>query len=201
LVLNAPTFWEVPVVEKREGNRIRLVHHGLAVPGRSLENMIYFMDLLDGRFELDMVLLPYNPGYLEKLQNLVRQRPRLRILPPSNPTDIVADISHYDIGIYLLQAKSFNQIHCLPNKFFDFIQARLGIVIWPLPDMAEIVQRHQLGLVGPDFSLEGTAQLLNAITRDEIDLWRKNADSVAEQYSAQAQRKVFLGLTRRLLEN
>ena len=55
--------------------------------------------------------------------------------------EIVDTIAEYDIGLFILSPINFNYYHALPNKLFEFIQARLAIAVSPSPEMARIVHR------------------------------------------------------------
>jgi len=55
-------------------NEIRMIHHGIAIPERKIENMILLMKLLDKRYKLDLMLMPYNKNYIKKLKQLVTEK-------------------------------------------------------------------------------------------------------------------------------
>ena len=69
---NMPFYQELePVLKQDSEPRIRMVHHGRAIPSRKLERMIEMMEELDERFELDMLLVAGGRSqrrYLEKLR-------------------------------------------------------------------------------------------------------------------------------------
>ena len=70
-------------------------------------------------------------------------------------------INKYDMGVFLLPPINFNYENTLPNKLFDFIQARLGIAIGPTPEMAEIVNHYKIGLVSEHFTAASLASRLS----------------------------------------
>jgi hypothetical protein len=131
---------------KVDPNKIKLIHHGAANPSRQLEIMIEMMNLLDERFSLDLMLLTPSTAnkktrdYLTTLKNMIKDKPNINIIPPVKSSEVVASIHHYDIGIFLLPPINFNYANTLPNKFFDFVQARLCIAIGPTPEMAALVK-------------------------------------------------------------
>lgn len=163
------------------GGKIRLIHHGAGTPARKLEVMIETARLLDERFSLDLMLMPNDSDYLRKLTDMAEATGRVRIIPPVPMPQIVSFISDYDMGLYVLEPRAFNLRHCLPNKFFEFLQARLGIAIGPSPDMASLVRKHGLGVVADDFSPEAMATRLNALTTADIDAFKAAADVAARE--------------------
>ena len=171
---------------------IRLVHHGIATPSRRLELMIEMMEYLDDRFTLDMYLLSEGFSaqktiqYPEELKQLAAKTKRVNILPPIKRELIVSTINHYDIGIFLIPPVNFNYANTLPNKFFDFIQARLAVAVGPTPEMAEIVRQYKLGVIAEDFTPEGMAAEIQKLTIEEINTYKMNADKAAFDLSAES---------------
>jgi glycosyltransferase involved in cell wall biosynthesis len=52
-----------------------------------------------------------------------------------------------DVGISLEEDLGLNYQYALPNKLFDYIQARLPVVISDLPEMKAIVTRYNIGKI------------------------------------------------------
>lgn len=74
------------------------------------------------------------------------------ILEPVPMHRIVSFASTYDIGVFLLPPTNFNYRNALPNKLFEFIQARLAVAIGPSPQMAAVVREWNCGIVSDDFT-------------------------------------------------
>jgi hypothetical protein len=158
---------------------IKLVHHGIASPSRRLELMIQLMDHLPEGYTLDLLLVPSNPSYLASLKKLCAIRPRVRILPPVPFSELIPFTHSYDIGLFLVPPVSFNLRHALPNKFFEFIQARLMVAIGPSPDMARFVQKYRLGVVSADFTPASLASEIKKLTHDDIMRFKHNSHTAA----------------------
>ena len=164
---------------------VRMIHHGHAMPTRQLENMIDVMPHLEERFELDLMLVPGDPQYLERLKRKAGSNRRVRILPPVSAKELIPFSNNYDIGMYLLCPSSFNNLHALPNKFFEFLQARLAIAIGPSPEMARIVKEFGCGVIAKDFSPVSLAGALNRLSPADIDLMKAGSDRAACVYTAE----------------
>lgn len=182
-----------------EPGRIRMVHHGTALAPRKLEAMIEVLDLLDARFELDFMLIAGDQNYIDRLASLARRNPRIRMLPPVRMEDIVPFTNRYDIGIYILPPNSFNAEHALPNKFFEFIQARLAVAIGPSPEMRRLVERYDCGVVAADFTPAAMARSLLALTAERLQGLKRNAHRAAQELCFERSEPVFLGAVERAL--
>lgn len=185
-----PTATDVP---------IRLIHHGGAVAERRLELMVEAMDLLGDGYELDLMLMPSQPRYLSQLEGLVRERPRVRLIPPVGQREIVEACNAYDVGVYTLPPRNENLRLALPNKLFEFIQARLAIVVGPSPEMARVVREHDLGLVTRDFTPRSLAEALASLTPTKIAAYKRQSDLAAGRLNADQNRAAVLKLVAQVL--
>ncbi len=181
-------------------NHIRIIHHGYASLDRKIEGMIETMDYVDSRFHLDLMLVPnYQREYFNKLQAMVEKRKNVRILPPVSFEEIIPFSAQYDIGFYILKPANFNHLYALPNKFFEFIQARLAIAIGPSPEMARLVQEYNLGIIAKDFSAKEMAKSLNALTKEQILQYKENANQTAKILNAEKEGEKLLGVLEEVL--
>ncbi|MBO0697030.1 MAG: glycosyltransferase [Zavarzinella sp.] len=194
LLTNAPDFNDLNPRPCRDGDPVRLVHHGGAIPSRKLENMIDMMPHLDERFQLDFVLVGANEGYRAKLERRAAKVGRVRFLPPVPMIDLPRFLNAYDLGVFLLEPTNFNYLHALPNKLFEFLQGRIGVAIGPSPEMARVVRETGTGVVAPDFRPATLAGLLNRLTTADINQFKARAHACAREYSADRNRQTFLGL-------
>lgn len=206
VITNANHFYRV-TPSKSTDSLIRLVHHGIATPSRRLELMIEMMDHLDDRFTLDLYLLSSGfsaaktINYPLKLQALAAHNTRIRILPPMKSEEIVSTINQYDMGIFLIPPVNFNYANTLPNKFFDFIQARLAIAVGPTPEMAEIVNQYKIGVVSEDFSPKSLAKKIIQLTADDINSFKLNTEKAALELNAESSKEKINNLVKTVLDS
>ena len=201
VVTNAPDYEDLqPQFSGPQNKVIRMIYHGDASPSRQTDKMIRMMDFLDGRYELNLMLIETHDRYLQHLKNLARERPGIRFLPPVPMRAIPKALNQFDVGVYLLEPHNFNLRHALPNKFFEFIQGRLAIAIGPSPEMALLVRKHDLGVVSQDFSPQALAGCLRKMDRATIDHFKLQSHKVARDLSAEGNKKRLLQLVRQVLK-
>lgn len=173
-----------PVAE----DRIRLVHSGAAIHGRSLETMIDAVTALDDRFTLDLYLVPGGDGgsYLRALQIRASGCSRISFQDPVPPGDLPSVLNRFDVGVFIIPPTHTNARFTLPNKFFDFVQARIAIVVGPTIEMQNLVDRHRLGVVARGFTVADTVAALSQLDASEIRKHKAAADAAAHDLSFEA---------------
>src|SRR5690606_21770207 len=71
----------------------------------------------------------------------------------------------------------------LPNKIFDFVQARLATVVGPSPEMAELVRERRLGVVAEDFTPQALADALAGLDPAAVAEYQASAHAQAPEPS------------------
>ncbi|NPU95722.1 MAG: hypothetical protein HPY51_00710 [Candidatus Omnitrophica bacterium] len=178
---------------------IRIIHHGGTNPSRKQEKMIKLMEYLDDRYTLDFMLMPSKPKYLTKLRKLAANNKRIRFVEPVPMPHICQRINEYDIGLYILEPNGFNQMHSLPNKLFEYIQARLAVAIGPSPEMANIVNRYKLGVVAKSFDPRDLANILNSLSSQDIKKFKEASHRAADELCFEVNANILLKEIERLL--
>jgi len=194
VIFNAPIYRDLkpsPV----DPEKIKLVHHGLVHRERGIEHMIEMLDFLDKRYELHFYLVgkEAQPEYTRELEDMANERHGRVIFHDPVAFDVIPEeINKYDIGVFLLKPSNFNYYMALPNKFFEFIQARLAIAIGPSPEMAGIVAEYSIGVVAKDFSPEAMAAEIMKVSPDDISELKENSSEAANLLSYESQAPIFL---------
>ena len=148
---------------------VRMVHHGFASRSRRIEKMIELVRLLPPRFSLDLLLVGSDVAYIHHLRTLAAPlASRVRFLAPRPFSDLVRFTNQYDVGLFLCEPSNFNLRHCLPNKFFEFVQARLAVAIGPSPEMASIVRRYGFGVISETFEPNSLATVLAPLSAAQL---------------------------------
>ncbi len=157
------------------------------------------MDYLDERFTLDLMMVVTDAAYWNKIVKMADTRKNVRIVPPVPMPKIVTTINQYDIGVFLVPPTNFNLEHTLPNKLFEFIQARLAVAIGPSVDMKPVVEKYECGIVSQDFSPQALAQELNKLDNGKIMALKQKSHQAALELNAEANgiriREIVAGLT------
>ncbi|ROT44013.1 glycosyltransferase [Pusillimonas sp. NJUB218] len=162
---------------------IRMIHHGIASHVRHLEVMIDMMAYLDDRFTLDLMLVEVEASYMTLLRQKAKRDARIRFVEPVPMSEICQRINEYDVGVFLLPPVNFNYRFALPNKFFEFVQARLAVAIGPSPEMAALVKRYGFGVVADSFEPQALAVALAALNTEKVRALKEASHRAAQLLS------------------
>ncbi len=178
-------------IQLTEGNtdKIRIIHHTAAIRSRKIELMIETMNFLDNRFEFDLILVGSDLNYINELKKLAEGKTNIRFLPAIPYKDICNFTNTYDLGMILWPPTNFNYLNGLPNKFFEFVQARLALAVSPNPEMANLVKKYDLGVVAKDYTAKAMADAIKELTKEQILYYKKQSQLHAMTLSAEENMK------------
>lgn len=196
----APFIHLTPSPVPSEGP-LRIVHSGAAIPGRALEVMLEAVKELHGAFSLDLFLVPGGDQgrYLKKLKKISSDNPLIVFHSPVAPSKLPETLNHFDIGGFWIPPFNTNARLALPNKFFDFIQARLALAVGPSIEMAEIVEDKNLGVVSSDFTVESIVDSLSTLNRDNISQYKHASNAAASQLNFDTEAETIRSIITKLL--
>lgn len=189
------------------GSPLRLVHSGACLRNRDLHVMVDAVtaaargaaeDGLDPvAVTLDLYLTVNDPGYLAELR--ARAEASDGVVTVHDPVpygELVATLNRYDVGVHVLPPVSFNNANALPNKVFDYVQARLGLLVGPSPEMAMLVHRHALGVVARSFDARAVATAVRGLTEARVAEYKAAADAAAAELSDTEQSRLWVDSVR-----
>lgn len=187
IVTNAAPYAELTPGQVADDGPLRLVHSGAALRNRHLEVLLDAVAATTAEVSLDLLLMRNDPSYIEELRARAEALPRVRVLDPVPYGELVATLNGYDLGVHVLPPVNFNNANALPNKVFDYVQARLGLVVGPTPEMAQLVRGHGVGAVTSDFTAEALAGTLDGLTPERVRELKAASHAAARELSAETQ--------------
>lgn len=184
-----------------DGSPIRLVHSGGAEPSRNIETIIDVVRELGPGFTLDLLLVPAADGgrYLGTLKERAKGCDRITFRDPVRPHELPDALNVYDVGVHWIPPTQTNARLALPNKFFDYVQARLAVAIGPSVEMATLVDKYGLGFVSESFEPADCAASLRALDAESVRAAKAASDAASRELSFEADAAVGAGIIERLL--
>ena len=203
IITNA-SFYNTELVPTILEDKIKIIHHGAAMPNRKIELMIDMMNYLDNNYSLYLMLVvsgSKQQEYINKLKLKANSINKNIYFIDTVPTNLISStINKFDIGLYILEPSGFNEHFALPNKFFEFIQARLCLAVSPNPEMASIVNKFKLGIVSEDFKANSMAYAISKLSQDEIVSYKTNSNNNAWEFSADKNLLIMQNVAKKIIE-
>lgn len=165
------------------------IHHGIAAPIRGLEEHAVLAAALGLEYSVSMLLKPVELEYYNSLKAAQKYVKNFFVLNPVEPANILQEITRFDAGIYLLNPLTSQLRVTLPNKFFEFVQARLPIYSGGLVEVDELIDEYGVGVkLGTYMGIDAAKKIKNS---EELD-WRliaQNLDFAANALSSETEFK------------
>ena len=193
IVRNAPRYSGLLPTLPQE-NTIKLVYHGVADLDRGLEELVRSVKHLDERFELHLLLMG-NSRAIKKLKRAVLEdsvEGRVFFHNPVEVEEIPKAINPYDLEVIFFPPVTENLRHALPNKFFEAVQASIGVVIGDSPNMRAIVDTEKFGLVVNGWQFSDLVSALNGLNRATVNEMKINASNASKKLNSEYERTNFL---------
>ena len=184
---------DINVKEQFEGIKL-IIYQGSLNVGRGIELVIETMQYLN-----NAVFIIAGTGDIEaELKNLVKEKglsDRVIFKGRLTPRELVPLTCAADIGISLEEDRGLNYRYALPNKLFDYIQARVPVLCSDLPEMSRIVRTYGVGVATDEREPKRVAAIIRYMLEERSDgAWREALDRAADELCWENESKVYLDL-------
>jgi glycosyltransferase involved in cell wall biosynthesis len=155
-----------PAFHDRYSARYKVIYQGALNVGRGLELMIQSM-----RYLSDTLFIIVGDGDIRlELQKMVQDMKLLDkvVFPGKLPPGTLHKItSNCDLGVSMEEDLGLNYRMALPNKIFDYIQARIPVICSDLPEMKALIDTFDIGEVVLSRETKGIASQIQSILNNE----------------------------------
>lgn len=178
------------ISEKRE--KI-ILYQGAVNIGRGLEQAILSMKYLqgaklliagDGDIKTELQQLTEKKGLQNKVQFLGHL-----------PIDGLAQLTpQAHLGLSIEEDLGLNYRYALPNKLFDYIQARVPVLVTDLPEMASLVKNYRIGEITNSLEPEALAEKMEEMLVNEAKQaeWKQNLEAAARELTWENEKGILL---------
>ncbi len=193
VVRNIPVSQKIKNPSEKEKSPQKIIlYQGAVNMGRGLKQAILAMHFIegatlviagDGDIKKELELL----AETEKLGNKVEFTGRLPLEELSKLTPKA------DLGLSIEEDLGLNYRFALPNKLFDYIQARVPVLVTNLPEMAAIVNQYKIGEITASLEPEILAKHIKfALSETENrKMWIKNLEVAAKELTWENEEKII----------
>ncbi len=159
---------------------------------RRVDLLVSAMSQIESRFSLHLMLVG-KPSWINALESQARDlADRVHFPPPVDVRDVALALNDFDLEVIFAPPTTDNIRHGLPNKLFESIQGRLGVVTGNAPDKADLVQRYRNGVIVDGWHEEDLARTINALTVADIETMKRASHIASAELNSQAEGARFL---------
>jgi len=174
LVRNLPKERVVEIIEKEN----RIIYQGALNVGRGLEYLIESMQFVEGE-----LIIAGTGDIEERLRMMVNHFAlgnKVRFVGRLNASDLFELTKTAKIGVSLEEELGLNYTYALPNKLFDYIQARVPVLVSSLPEMKKVTQQYGIGEIINSHDPKVIGDALNRmLASNHYQKWVENCDQAA----------------------
>ncbi|WP_088323280.1 glycosyltransferase [Polaribacter tangerinus] len=143
-----------------------IIYQGAVNIGRGLELMIETMSLLNN-YRLIIIGEGDVLKSLKKLVALKNLKNKVVFMNKVSPIELSKITPNAHVGISLEEDLGLSYKYALPNKIFDYIQAKVPILVSDLPEMRKIVEEYGVGEILTSREPEILANKIETITTSD----------------------------------
>lgn len=184
-----------------EGKRI-LLYVGAISAANGVDYVIRCLRHLPENVIL-VLMGPMQPRYEPRCRALIDAegvQGRVFILPPVPANLVPQYAASADVGIVAYQADAPNNHATLPNKFFEYLIARVPIAAPDFPALHTIITKEDIGRLYEPSNVQDMARAIRELLSTDVQTHvRANLERVARKYSWEREAEKMLTFYERLV--
>ncbi len=151
----------VAIRKELASGKIRLVYPGLIKPERIELALIEVLGKIPG-IELDIYGIDRSETYQARIEATLANEKidNIRLMGAYSCENVVSILADYHYALFPFPVTNENLDFCLPNKFFQCIEARLPMITTDMKEMGGIINQFGLGFVFPSGDNASCAEFL-----------------------------------------
>ena len=198
VIRNLPVYVEVLPeinVNIRQQKEKIIIYQGSLNMARGLELAIETMNYIDNA-KLVIIGDGDITHNLQKLADRPALHNRVQFIPRMPYEELISYTIQADLGISLEEKIGLNYYYALPNKLFDYIQARIPVLVSDFPEMAKIVKEYNVGFTVNTSDPRQLASVIKEMIGNENQnkVWKQNLEKAAKKLCWEQEEKKLLSI-------
>lgn len=205
VVRNIPLAQEanpIPKNKKIDDRRKIILYQGALNIGRGLPQLIEAMLYVNNA----LLIIAGDGDIAAQLKNQVKELELVDKIQftgrlPLEEINFITQQAH--LGLSIEEDLGLNYRFALPNKLFDYIRAKVPVMVSNLPEMAKIVNENNFGVILNSHDPKIVASTISeALTNEELrKTWQQNLNIAAKKFTWENEEKILEQLFKEVNES
>lgn len=118
------------------------IYQGVISEGRGVRACVEAFDALEGKAIL--VVLGYGP-LADWISKLADEKENIYYHEAVQPGELHNYTAAADYGLSIIESTALSYEYCMPNKLFEYVMARIPVLVSPTREQKQFVERQQVG--------------------------------------------------------
>ena len=196
VVRNLPNFISShEILKPAKTETFNIIYQGALNIGRGLEQLIDSMQYVE-----NIKLTIFGNGDISKqLQKQIQDKnltEKVNLKGRISINKLKEETQKADLGVSLEENLGLNYYYALPNKLFDYIQARVPVLVSPFPEMQKIITKYKIGTTYEHKNPKALAKKINEIIKQKeiYQKWEENTERAAQELCWENEEKILIDI-------
>jgi glycosyltransferase involved in cell wall biosynthesis len=183
VVRNLPNYINSDrIVKPEKTETFKILYQGSLNIGRGLEQLIDSIQYIENA----KLIIVGDGDIIDQLQQQIQDKKleeKIDLKGRISINDLKEETQKADLGVSLEENLGLNYYFALPNKLFDYIQARVPVLVSPFPEMQKIIDQYEIGTTyvhkNPQALAEKIKEIINQ--KEIYQKWKNNTEQAAKE--------------------
>ena len=194
VIKNFPIFNKSPFSESK--NKY-ILYQGALNKGRGLLTLVEAMQTIENVKLKIAGDGPFKPKIQEKIKQC-NVADKIILLGNIEPKKLLNITQNATLGISLEEDLGLSYRYSLPNKLFDYIQAKTPVVATYLPEIKKVVETYKVGETIENHTPENIAKAINKVLKNGKSFYQVNLEKASKELTWKSQEEKLSSIFRNI---
>ena len=196
VVRNLPNYINPDkIVKYKKTETFNIIYQGSLNMGRGLEQLIDSMQYIKN---VNFTIVG-DGDITKQLQEQIQNKnltKKINLKGRISINELKEETQKADLGVSLEENFGLNYYYALPNKLFDYIQARVPVLVSPFPEMQKVINEYEIGTTYEHKNPQALAEKIKGIIekKEIYQKWVENTEQAASELCWEKEENILINI-------